>query len=86
MADIDRQTEVIITFRRTQDAIWGERRLLDADIDALIIPAPRGLIPVACGIALRLKAEDLERARLILGSAISGIQQGSPVFGRRPPF
>jgi hypothetical protein len=84
------QTELIITCRTVQDAILGERRLLDSGIAVQVMPMP---VPLgrACGIALRISPADIERAKDLLGERIKGIfspqKEGTftAVFDNQPP-
>lgn len=75
--------EFIITFRRTLDAIMGERKLLDAGIPVQVMPMPGALGP-ACGMALRLDAADIEKARALLHGAVGGIYRRSSGNGFAP--
>ncbi|MDR2515752.1 MAG: DUF3343 domain-containing protein [Spirochaetaceae bacterium] len=64
--------ELIITFRGSRDAIMGERTLLDSGIDVRVMPMPVQLGP-ACGIALRISADDIAEAGTLLGETIDGV-------------
>lgn len=68
----EERAELIIVFHNTHEAIMGERTLLDAGIDARVMPTPAALGP-ACGIALRVNSADMERIGALLGETISGI-------------
>jgi hypothetical protein len=68
----EKRIELIITFHNTHEAIMGERSLLDANIDARVMPSPAALGP-ACGIALRVSSGDMEKAGALLGETINGI-------------
>ena len=71
------QTELIICFNNSHDAIMGERLLLDSGIDVRVMPMPPELGP-ACGIALRLAADDFQKAEALLGNTIAGVYCRSP--------
>jgi hypothetical protein len=71
------QTEVIISFLGSHDAIMAERLLLDSGIDVRVMPMPPALGP-ACGIALRLAAADLAKARPLLGVTVAGLYCRAP--------
>ena len=71
------QEELVITFHNTREAILGEKALLDSGFAVGVMPMPARLGP-ACGIALRIGAEDLERAKSLLGKNISGIFRRAP--------
>ena len=75
--DHAQQTELIISFSGSHDAIMAERLLLDSGIDVRVMPMPPALGP-ACGIALRLAAADLAKAKALLGETIAGIHCRSP--------
>jgi hypothetical protein len=66
------QTELIISFQSSHDAVMGERLLLDAGLAVRVMPMPPALGP-ACGIALRLAAADVPQAESLLGETIAGI-------------
>ena len=66
------QTEVILVFRSINDAIMGERQLLDSNIDVRVMPTPRSIGP-GCTMALRVNSEDIEKVKTKLGESISGI-------------
>ena len=59
-------TEVLLVFKNTSDAVAGERKLLDAGVDAQVIPAPKTMSP-GCGICLKINSADIGKVRLILG-------------------
>jgi hypothetical protein len=69
--DTKEQTELIITFHNTYDAIMGERALLDSGIDVRVMPMPPELGP-GCGIALRISQADMEKAQPLLAETIDG--------------
>jgi hypothetical protein len=62
----------ILVFHSARDAIAGERKLLDAGIDAQPLPAPKTISP-GCGICLLANHADIGKVRLILGNSIRGI-------------
>jgi hypothetical protein len=64
--------EFIFSFHTTREAILGERRLLDAGLPVTVMPTPPPIGP-ACGISLRVRGGDLERARMLLGAAYRSI-------------
>jgi hypothetical protein len=64
--------EFVFSFHGTTEAILGERRLLDAGLPVMVMPVPPRIGP-GCGICLRVRGGDLERARMLLGTAYRGI-------------
>ena len=73
-------TELILTFCSSQDAIAGERKLLDAGVDVQAIPVPRAMgrivgktVDPGCNVCLLVSSADLDRARLLLGGSIRDI-------------
>jgi hypothetical protein len=66
------ETELIIAFHNTHGAIMGERTLLDSGFEARVMPMPVALGP-ACGIALRIRTVDAEKALAMLGETVSGV-------------
>jgi len=61
--------ELILSFRNTNDAIAGERKLLDAGVYVLMTDAPKSM-ENGCKICLRIKSADIGKVRLILGNTI----------------
>ena len=66
------RTEAILVFRSINDAIMGERQLLDCNIEVMVMPTPRSIGP-GCTMVLRLNSSDIEKAKVKLGESISGI-------------
>ena len=62
-------TEYILVFKNANDAIAGERKLLDAGVDVELKPAPKTMSP-GCGICLRVNTADLGKVRLLLGETM----------------
>jgi hypothetical protein len=58
--------EYMATFSTTRDAIEAERELLAAGLAVGVMPLP-GSLGAGCGICLRIRPEDLERARAVPG-------------------
>lgn len=56
----------IIAFNSTNEAILSEKVILDKNINARIIPLPTE-ITASCGLSLRIEADDLEKAIVLLG-------------------
>jgi hypothetical protein len=63
---------LVFSFHTTTEAIVGERRLLDAGLPVMVMPAPPRIGP-GCGICLRVRDGDLEQARALLGAGYRGI-------------
>lgn len=57
--------DAIVSFKSTQDAIRGERLLLDEGETVRVMPLPGG-IAAGCGICLRVPHERRERAKAVL--------------------
>jgi hypothetical protein len=64
--------EFVFSFYSVKGAIVAERRLLDEGLPVRVMPSPPQIGP-GCGICLRVKGGDLEKARMILGSECQGI-------------
>jgi hypothetical protein len=64
--------EFVFSFHDTREAIVGERRLLDGGLPVMVMPAPPQIGP-ACGICLRVRDGDLEKARALLGAEYQSI-------------
>ncbi|MDR2158465.1 MAG: DUF3343 domain-containing protein [Treponema sp.] len=64
--------EFVFSFHGTAQAILGERRLLDAGLPVMVMPSPPQIGP-GCGICLRVRGGDLERARMLLGAEYRGL-------------
>lgn len=62
--------ELILVFRNSGDAIAGERKLLDAGINA-VLSALQGT--AGKGICLRISSSDMGKARLLLGDSVSAV-------------
>jgi hypothetical protein len=77
--------ELIFTFHDTHEAIMGERRLLDAGLDARVMPVPSAL-GKACGIALRVPEAEAERALSVLGENYLGVFCRSGEAGEFVPW
>ena len=60
--------EMILTFPSTRNAIAGEKALLQAGLDARVMPMPEALSH-QCGICLRLPPHELEAGRMALEGA-----------------
>ena len=69
-------TSLILSFRSANDAIAGERRLLDAGVDVQMVDTPK-TIESGCGICLKIHSADMGKAKLILGESIQGIYRES---------
>jgi len=65
-------TDFILGFRNTSDAIAGERKLLDAGVDAEVITAPK-TTKTGCGICLKVHFSDIDKVRMLLGVTIQGV-------------
>jgi hypothetical protein len=63
---------LVFSFHDVREAIVGERRLLDAGLPVMVMPAPPQIGP-ACGICLRVRGGDLEKVRVLLGAEYQGI-------------
>jgi hypothetical protein len=64
--------EFVFSFHTAREAIVAERRLLDAGLPVMVMPAPPRIGP-GCGICLRVRGGDLEKARMLLGAGYQGI-------------
>lgn len=64
--------EFLFTFAATGDSLAGEKKLLAGGISPAVMPLPDQL-GAGCGICLRVRPEELERARAALGSGVKGI-------------
>ena len=64
--------EFVFSFHDTREAIVAERRLLDAGLPVTVMPVPSQIGP-ACGLCLRIRDGDLERARVLLGAEYQSI-------------
>jgi len=64
--------EITLTFRSSGGVIAGERKLLDAGVNARIMPAPKSS---GTGICLVIDAADLSKAKLLLGNSIQAVYQ-----------
>jgi hypothetical protein len=64
--------EFVFSFHGAREAIVAERRLLDAGLPVTVMPAPPQIGP-GCGICLRVREGDLEKARMLLGAEYQGI-------------
>ena len=62
----------ILTFQSAGDAIAGERKLLDAGMEAEPIPAPKA-IKGGCGACLKVYSAGIGKVRLLLGETILSI-------------
>ena len=62
-------TGLILCFKSAQDAVAGERKLMDAGMDARLIPAPKTMGP-GCGMCLMVNSTDIGKVRLLLGETI----------------
>jgi hypothetical protein len=58
--------EFVFTFDTVKDAVMGEKILLDAGIEVMVMPKPHQL-GSRCGICLRVKPDDLEKACSVPG-------------------
>ena len=67
-----KEAEVIIVFHGINEAITGERLLLDNSIDVRVMPMPRSLGP-ACEMVLRIDSGEIEKVRAMLGDSIDNI-------------
>ncbi|MDR2071801.1 MAG: DUF3343 domain-containing protein [Treponema sp.] len=77
--------EFIFIFHSTHDAIMGERTLLTAGVDVKAMPVPPSLGP-ACGIALRVNPEDVEKTAALLGQNVKGIYRHPLINGNGETF
>ncbi|WP_315110889.1 DUF3343 domain-containing protein [Clostridium intestinale] len=59
----------LIAFNSTSNAIRAEKELKLNDIEVKVLPVPRE-ITASCGLSIRIKTEDLEKA-------ISTLKEGS---------
>jgi len=60
--------EYVITFKRANHAVMAEQLLLDSGLLPSVMPVvPQ--IAAGCGIALRIKPEELSRCRQILAQS-----------------
>jgi hypothetical protein len=64
--------ELVFSFRTTREAIVAERRLLDAGLPVTVMPTPPQIGP-GCGICLRVRDGDLEKARRLLDAGYRSI-------------
>jgi hypothetical protein len=64
--------EFVFTFAAAGDAIAGEKKLLAGGISPAVMPLPDQL-GAGCGICLRVRPEQLEQARTLLGIGFKGI-------------
>lgn len=55
----------LITFKNTHGAISGEKKMKAEGIEVTVIPTPTTLTK-SCGISLRIKPEDFERAAVLV--------------------
>lgn len=61
-------TEIVLTFRTTQQAIAAEAALDTAQIAARVMPLPSS-IRAGCGLCLRIAPADWQRAMAVLAQA-----------------
>ncbi len=76
--------EILFTFSGTSHAIGGERALLEAGIQAKVMPLPP-LIKAGCGICLRVSQEDVAPAKTALsvkGIAYEGLYLRQVIDGK----
>lgn len=66
----------LITFKNTHSAISGEKKMKAEGFEVTVIPTPTTLTK-SCGISLRIKPEDFERAA---GLVRSGDVEAGSVF------
>lgn len=64
--------EFIFTFAATRDSIEGEKKLLAGGLSPAVMPLPDQL-GAGCGICLRVRPEEREEARTLLGTGFQGI-------------
>ncbi|MDR2739523.1 MAG: DUF3343 domain-containing protein [Treponema sp.] len=64
--------EFVFAFANTRDAIEGEKELLAGGVSPGVMPRP-DYLGAGCGICLRVRAAELERARSILDGSFQGI-------------
>ena len=57
----------LISFKNTHGAISAEKKLKAKEFEVTVIPTPTALTK-SCGISLRIKPEDFERALLLVKS------------------
>jgi len=67
----------LITFKNTHSAISGEKKIKAEGLEVTVIPTPTTLTK-SCGISLRIKPEDFERAALLIKGG--EIEAGSVFF------
>jgi hypothetical protein len=60
--------ELILIFRGTHQVLSAEKHLKKAGVPMRLIPAPKW-ITSDCGLAIRIREEDRDRARAVLSSA-----------------
>jgi hypothetical protein len=58
--------EFVFTFAAARDSIEGEKKLIAGGINPAVLPLPDQL-GAGCGICLRVRPEELEQARTLLG-------------------
>jgi hypothetical protein len=66
----------LITFKNTHSAISGEKKLKAEGFEVTVIPTPTTLTK-SCGISLRIKPEDFDRAS---GLVRSGDLEAGNIF------
>jgi hypothetical protein len=64
--------DLIFIFHNTREAIMGERRLLDSNLAARVMPVP-GTLGKVCGIALRVPEAEADKALRVLGENYLGV-------------
>jgi hypothetical protein len=67
----------LITFKNTHSAINGEKKMKAEGFEVTVIPTPTTLTK-SCGISLRIKPEDFERAAILIKGGT--IEAGSVFF------
>lgn len=71
---------VIVSFYRDSDAIAGERKLLDAGMEARLVPAPAASGKNA-GLCIAADSRDADRVKLILGETVRDMRHEDPGAG-----
>lgn len=61
----------IVSFYSDSDAVAGERKLLDAGMDARLIPAPP---EAGSGVSLAVESSDMGKVKLLLGETVRDIR------------